>query len=189
MSSEKPVTALDWILLKDKNLALSPIQGPEISSWACLWVSPRPHHQTQCWLINQWLILLRYVPAGDSQSWLRSKKPQKRAAPCELIGDLITLYSSMFRTWGDWVLLIGILRELKEGSGNGTSLSVGALWGEPEGGLLHWKSGRICGRGLRGWVSLSMRALLGSLEGGLFTGDLRVEEGSRAGHLSPQRPQ
>jgi hypothetical protein len=39
----KPVTALDWALLKDKNLALATRQGPEISSWACLGVLPRLH--------------------------------------------------------------------------------------------------------------------------------------------------
>jgi len=38
----RPVTALQCVLLKDRNLALAPRQGPEISSWACLWVSPRP---------------------------------------------------------------------------------------------------------------------------------------------------
>jgi hypothetical protein len=53
----RPVTALDWVLLKDRNLALAPRQGPEISSWVCLWVSPRPRHRTQCWLTNQCLIL------------------------------------------------------------------------------------------------------------------------------------
>ena len=55
----RPVTALDCILLKDKNLALAPRQGSEISSRACLWVSPRPQHHTQRWLTNQCLILLR----------------------------------------------------------------------------------------------------------------------------------
>jgi hypothetical protein len=54
----KPVTALDWVLLKGRNLTLAPKQGPEISSRACLWVSPRPCHCTQCWLTNHWLILL-----------------------------------------------------------------------------------------------------------------------------------
>jgi hypothetical protein len=39
----KPLRALDWVLLKDRNLALAPRQGPEIGSWACLWVSPRSH--------------------------------------------------------------------------------------------------------------------------------------------------
>jgi len=38
----RPVTALDWVLLKDRNPALGPRQGPEISSRACLWISPRP---------------------------------------------------------------------------------------------------------------------------------------------------
>jgi hypothetical protein len=38
----RPVTALDWVLLKDRNLALAPWQGPEISSRACLCISPRP---------------------------------------------------------------------------------------------------------------------------------------------------
>jgi hypothetical protein len=38
----KPITALDCVLLKDRNLSLAPRQGPESSSRACLWVSPRP---------------------------------------------------------------------------------------------------------------------------------------------------
>jgi len=54
----RPVTALDCILLKDRNLALAPRQDPEINSRACLWVSPRPHYHIQCWLTNQRLILL-----------------------------------------------------------------------------------------------------------------------------------
>ena len=37
----RPVTALDCVLLKERNLALTPRQGPQISSRACLWVSPR----------------------------------------------------------------------------------------------------------------------------------------------------
>jgi len=53
-----PVTALDWVLLKDRNVALAPRQGPKISSWACLWVSPSPRHRIQCWLTNQHVILL-----------------------------------------------------------------------------------------------------------------------------------
>jgi len=39
-----------------------------------------------------------------------------------------------------------------------------------------------------GQASLSVWASLGSLEGGSFTGDLCVEEGSGEGHLSPQGP-
>jgi hypothetical protein len=55
----RPVTALDCVLLKDRNLALAHRQGPKISSQVCLWVSPRPRHHIQCWLTNQRLILLR----------------------------------------------------------------------------------------------------------------------------------
>jgi hypothetical protein len=39
----RPVTALDCVLLKDRNLALAPSRGPEINSRSCLWLSPRPH--------------------------------------------------------------------------------------------------------------------------------------------------
>ena len=55
----KLVTPLDCVLLEDRNLALAPGQGPEISSRACLWVSPTPRHRTQCLLTKQRLILLR----------------------------------------------------------------------------------------------------------------------------------
>ena len=49
----RPVTALDWVLLKVRNLALVPRPCPEINSLACLWMSPRPRHAAHCWLINQ----------------------------------------------------------------------------------------------------------------------------------------
>ena len=49
----RPVTALDCVLLKDRNLALAPRRGPKINSRVCLWVSPRPRHHIQCWLTNQ----------------------------------------------------------------------------------------------------------------------------------------
>jgi hypothetical protein len=41
------------VLLKDKNLALVPGEGPEINSWAYLWVLLRLRHQPQFWLTNQ----------------------------------------------------------------------------------------------------------------------------------------
>ena len=56
--------------------------------------------------------------------------------------------------------------------------------GEPGGGLLYWGSRRICKERLWIWASLLMGAPLGNLEGGLFTRDLHVEEGSGDGHLS-----
>jgi len=54
----RPVTTLDFVLLKDRNLALAPRQVPKINSRACLWVSPRSCHHIQCWLTNQRLIIL-----------------------------------------------------------------------------------------------------------------------------------
>jgi hypothetical protein len=55
----RPVTALDCVLFKDRNLTLAPRRGSEICSRACLWVSPRPRHHTQCLFTNQRPILLR----------------------------------------------------------------------------------------------------------------------------------
>jgi len=51
----RPVRTLEWVLLKDRNLALKPGQGPEINSRACLWVCPRSRQLVQCWLNNHWL--------------------------------------------------------------------------------------------------------------------------------------
>jgi len=69
----RPVTALDCVLLKDRNLALAPRQGPEISSLACLGVSPRSCHLAQCWLTNQRLSLLHIscleTPKAGSGPW------------------------------------------------------------------------------------------------------------------------
>jgi len=53
----RPVTTLDCFLLKDRNVAVAPRQGPKINSEACLWVSPRPCHHIQCWLTVQRLII------------------------------------------------------------------------------------------------------------------------------------
>jgi hypothetical protein len=63
----RPITALDCVLLKDRSLVLTPRLCAEISSRACLWVSPRPCHHTQCWLSNQRLIF--------RVSWLETPKP------------------------------------------------------------------------------------------------------------------
>ena len=43
----------------------------------------------------------------------------------------------------------------------------------------------ICKGRLWGWASLSMGAPLGNLEGGSFTRDLCVQDGSGDGHLFP----
>jgi hypothetical protein len=57
----RPVTALNCVLLKDRNLTLAARQSPEISSRACLWVSPRPlptifPKNCPLQLISVWLI-------------------------------------------------------------------------------------------------------------------------------------
>ena len=75
-----PVTTLDWILLKVKNFALVPRLGPEISSRACRWVSPRPCHWALCWLTNQRRSLfcksrLETPRAGSGPRNLRAEPP------------------------------------------------------------------------------------------------------------------
>jgi len=75
---KRPVTALDCVLLKDRNLTLAHRQGPEINSRAYLWVSPRPRHHNQCWLTSQHLILLRIScletpKAGTGQTNFRTE--------------------------------------------------------------------------------------------------------------------
>jgi len=71
------VTALDCVLLKDRNVALVPRQGPEINSWACLCMSPRLCHHIQCWLTNQCLILriscLETPKAGSGLTNIRTE--------------------------------------------------------------------------------------------------------------------
>jgi hypothetical protein len=49
----RPITALDWVLLKDITLVLAPRLGSEINSRACLWISSRFRLLVQCWLANQ----------------------------------------------------------------------------------------------------------------------------------------
>ena len=55
----RPVTALAWVLLKDKNFSLAPRLGHEINSWDCLGVSPRPRRLAHCWLTFCWLTFWR----------------------------------------------------------------------------------------------------------------------------------
>jgi hypothetical protein len=54
----RPVTTLDFILLKDRSLVFAPGLGPEINSLTCLWVLPRPRHLANCWLSIQHFIFL-----------------------------------------------------------------------------------------------------------------------------------
>jgi len=57
---------------------------------------------------------------------------------------------------------------LKEGSGNGASLSAGALLGEPGGVLLYWGSRRICKERFWRWASLLMGGPTGELGRGFI---------------------
>jgi len=70
----RPVTALDCVLLKDRNLALAHRQGPEINSGAFLWVitkSSPPYPM----LVNQPTSNPpSYILPRDSQGWLRFNK-------------------------------------------------------------------------------------------------------------------
>jgi hypothetical protein len=100
----RPVTALDCVLFKDRNLALAPRQGPEISSRACLWVSPRPRHHTQCWLIDQGLILLRTrypvyrLPRpAQVQQTLEQSRPLRARRRCHFL--ILLEYETGLAAW------------------------------------------------------------------------------------------
>ena len=76
----RPVTALDFVLLKDRNLALARRQGPEINSRVCLWVLPRTRHYIQYWLNNQRQIsllisCLETPKAGSGPTNFRAEPP------------------------------------------------------------------------------------------------------------------
>jgi len=76
----RSVTALDWVLLKDRNLALAPGLGPEINSRACLGVLSMSRQFAQCWLISQWLSLfcvssLDTPGAGSGPRYPRTEPP------------------------------------------------------------------------------------------------------------------
>jgi len=55
----RPITALEFVLLKDNNRAPVARLGPEINSWACLCVPQGPHHNARCCLsIPRFIFLL-----------------------------------------------------------------------------------------------------------------------------------
>ena len=77
---QRPVTTLDWILLKDKSFILVPGQGREINSQVCLRVFPRSRQLAQYWLISQRLSLflishLETPKAGSGPRNLRAEPP------------------------------------------------------------------------------------------------------------------
>ena len=85
MFRKETITALDWVLLKDINLALASRPGPEINSRACLWVPPRPRHLAHCWLVNRRLSLFfLFITPRDPQGRFRSEESPSRATHCKL---------------------------------------------------------------------------------------------------------
>ena len=75
----RPVTALDCVILKDRNLALAPRLGPVINSRACVCVSPRPRHFAQCWFTNERLSLFHTSRLETTRASLGPRNP--RAEP------------------------------------------------------------------------------------------------------------
>jgi hypothetical protein len=79
----KPVTTLDWVLLRDKSLTLLLLLGPEISSRACLRVLLGSFQLAQCWLFNQrqWLFCISRLETPQDR--LGPEKAPSRAVPRE----------------------------------------------------------------------------------------------------------
>ena len=107
----RPVTALDYILIKDRNLALAPRQGPEINSRACLWVSPRPRRHTKRCSTNQRLILLHIscretpkagpLPARRRSHFLVLQHVQRPSTAHRMPGrDIIQRLLALLDPWG-----------------------------------------------------------------------------------------
>jgi hypothetical protein len=55
---KRPITTLDYVLLKDNNRTLVARSGPEVNSQACLCVLQRPRHNIRCWFSSQRYIFL-----------------------------------------------------------------------------------------------------------------------------------
>jgi len=87
----RPITTLDCVLLKDNNQALVARLGPEINSRTCLCVLHGPRRNTKCWFsIQRFIFLLMFCL--DT-----TRKAQVQHASCELVGDFISSYPSVFR--------------------------------------------------------------------------------------------
>jgi hypothetical protein len=55
---KRPITTLNYVLLKGNNHALVARSGPEVNSRACLCVPQGPHHNTRCWFSSERFIFL-----------------------------------------------------------------------------------------------------------------------------------
>ena len=82
----------------NNNPGLCPIEGQKSGlcsqTWACVWLLLRPCHLAKCWLTIQHFIFL-LIFCFNPQGRLRSNKLLKRLISCKLVGDFISLYSSM----------------------------------------------------------------------------------------------
>jgi hypothetical protein len=85
----------------------------------------------------------------------------------------LSLWGLRWATWSD--LPYWGLRDMVERvSRDGASLSVGALWREPGGGLPLLGTVKICRKALETGLSFHMGPVLGNLEEGSSTRDLKV---------------
>jgi hypothetical protein len=76
----RPVTTLDFVLLKDNNCALVARSGPEINSQAFLCVLQGPCHNTR--FSHRAFHLPSYILPSDPQERLWSNKLLNRTVPC-----------------------------------------------------------------------------------------------------------
>jgi len=92
----RPMTILDFVLLKDNNRAPVAKSGPQINSRVCLCVQQGPRHNARCCFpssVSSFSLYSAYRP----RERLRSNKPLNRTVPCELVGDFISSHSGMSR--------------------------------------------------------------------------------------------
>jgi hypothetical protein len=80
----RPITTLDFVLLKDNNQALVAMLGPESSSQACLCVLQGPRHNTRCRFSIQHFIFL--YSASRLQRKAHVQQTLIRTISCELVG-------------------------------------------------------------------------------------------------------
>jgi len=74
----RPITTLDWVLLKDINQALIARSGPETNSQACIRVLQGRHHNTRCWFsIQRFIFLLIFCLQTSRKAQIQQTVEQK----------------------------------------------------------------------------------------------------------------
>jgi len=75
----RPITTLDYVLLKDNNKALVARSGPEINSRACLCALQGPRHNTKCWFsTHRFIFLLMFCLEPPRKAQVQQTCEQKR---------------------------------------------------------------------------------------------------------------